>query len=78
MAKPKPDSSELQAAALSIPERQLLFCIASKADWKKVGITPTIVMSMVARGLIQRDIAGEFQFTKEGQAVLAALLGRQW
>jgi hypothetical protein len=77
MPKPKLNSSELQAAALSIPERQLLFCIASKADWEKVGITPTIVMTMVARGLIQRDGAGELQFTKEGQAVLAALLGRQ-
>jgi hypothetical protein len=54
-----------------------LFCVASKTDWKKVGITPTIVMTMVARGLIERDVAGELQFTEEGQAVLAALLARR-
>jgi hypothetical protein len=74
MAKPKPDSSELQAAALTIPERQLLFCVASKTDWKKVGITPATVMAMVIRGLIACDPAGEHYFTKEGRAVFKALV----
>jgi hypothetical protein len=74
MATPEPDTSQLQAAALSIPERQLLFCIASKTDWKKVGITPATVAATVIRGLIARDPAGEHYLTKEGRAVFAALV----
>jgi hypothetical protein len=72
MAERQP--AERQAAALSIPERQLLFCVASKTDWKKVGITPATVTAMVIGGLIARDPAGEHYLTKEGRAVLAALL----
>jgi hypothetical protein len=71
----KPDSHERQAAALTIPERQLLFCIASKTDWKKVGITPATVLAMVVRGLIQRDTDGQMiHFSDEGRAVFKALV----
>jgi hypothetical protein len=54
-----PDSPKVQAAALSIPERLLLFCVASKTDWKKVGITATTVTAMEIRRLLRRDAAGE-------------------
>jgi hypothetical protein len=74
MANPKPDSPNAQAAALSIPERQLLFCIASKTDWKKVGITPTTVMAMLVRGLLERDPNGQLHFSEEGRAVFKALV----
>jgi hypothetical protein len=74
MYKPKPDGAEALAATLSIPERQLLFCIASKTDWKKVGITPATVMVMVSRGLVARDPASEHYFTEEGRAVFKALV----
>jgi hypothetical protein len=74
MAKPKPNSSKHQAATLSIPERQLLFCIAGKIDWKKVGITGAAIMAMVIKGLIERDPAGHLHFTKDGRAVLKALV----
>jgi hypothetical protein len=70
----KPDSPERQAAALSIPERQLLFCVASKTDWKKVGITPATVLAMVVRGLIERDPDGQLHFSEEGRAVFKALV----
>jgi hypothetical protein len=63
--------------ALSIPERQLLFCVASKTDWKKVGITPNTVLSMVVRGLIERDPAGHLHFTKDGRAVLKAMVAAE-
>jgi hypothetical protein len=74
MAKPKPESPEGQTAALIVPERQLLFCIAGKIDWKTVGITGATVMATVTKGLIERDPAGHLHFTKDGRAVFKALV----
>jgi hypothetical protein len=71
-AKPMADA----APALSIPERVLLFCVASDTDWEHAGITGTTVTAMIVRGLIQRDPAGRLWLTKEGRAVLAALLAK--
>jgi hypothetical protein len=76
MAKPpKLDDPQEQAAALGIPERILLFCIASHTEWQRAGITGATATAMVVRGLIVRDAAGELTLTKQGRAVLAALLG---
>jgi hypothetical protein len=74
MAKPKPDSPAVQAEALSIPERFLLFCIASKTEWERAGITGATVTAMIIKGLIERDAAGKLTLTKQGRAVPAALL----
>ena len=63
-AKPTADG----APALCIPERILLFCVASDTDWEHAGITGTTVTAM--RGLIQRDPVGE------GRAVQTALLAK--
>ena len=63
------------APALSIPERVLLFCVASDTDWEHAGIPGTAVTAMIVRGLIQRD-AGLLRLTKEGCAVVAALLAK--
>ena len=52
------------APPLSIPERVLLFCVASD----HAGIMGMTLTAMIVRGLIQRDPAGE------GRAVLAAML----
>jgi len=76
-ARPKPDSPTAQARALSIPERLLLFCVASKTEWERAGITGAAVTTMVVKGLIQRDAAGELALTKQGRAVLASLLGEE-
>jgi hypothetical protein len=51
-----------------------LFCIASKIDWKKVGITPATVLAMVVRGLLERDPDGQLHFSEEGRAVFKALV----
>ena len=40
------------------------------------GITGMTVTAMIVRGLIQRDPAGRLWLTKEGRAVLAALLAK--
>jgi hypothetical protein len=77
MPKPKADSPKAQAAALWIPERLLLFCIASKTEWERAGIAGSTVTAMVVKGLIERNAAAELSLTKQGRAVLAALLGEE-
>ena len=72
MAKPKPDSP---VQALSVPARLLLFCVAARIDWERAGVTRGTVTTMVVRGLIERDVAGGLTITKQGRAVLAALVG---
>jgi hypothetical protein len=74
MAKTKPDSPEGLAIALSIPERILLFCVASATEWERAGITGATVTAMLVRGLIKRDAGGKLALMKQGRAVLAALL----
>ena len=39
------------APGLSIPERVLLFCIASDTDWEHAGVTGTTVTAMIVRVL---------------------------
>jgi hypothetical protein len=75
MAKPNPDSPAAQALALNVSERVLLFCVASGTDWQHAGITGAMVTSMIVKGLIQRDPTARLWLTKDGRAVLAALLG---
>jgi hypothetical protein len=67
---------ETIAAALTVPERLLLFCLASNTDWQKVpGLTHATAQRLIARGLIERERTGtSLVLTKEGRAVLAALL----
>jgi hypothetical protein len=36
---PKLDDPQVEAAKLRIPERLLLFCVASATDWERAGIT---------------------------------------
>ena len=74
MAKSEPDSPAAQALTLSIPARLLLFCVASRTGWERAGITRATVTTLVVRGLIERDVAGGLTISKQGRAVLAALL----
>jgi hypothetical protein len=55
--KPPRKVEDVAAAALSVPERMLLFCIASDTDWQKAGITGATITAMVVKGLIDRDAA---------------------
>jgi hypothetical protein len=60
------------AAALSVPERVLLFCLASDTDWAKV---PAITAQhLLVRNLVERDRATHLVLTAHGRAVLAALV----
>jgi hypothetical protein len=65
---------DVAAAALSVPERMLLFCIASDTDWQKAGITGATITAMVVKGLVDRDTAGRPTLTEHGRAALASLV----
>ena len=64
------------AAAVAVPERVMLFCLASDTDWQKAGVTHATAQHLMVRGLIDRGAAaGAYVLTDQGRAVLAALLG---
>ena len=66
---------ETIAAALTIAERVLLFCIASDTDWAKAGVTGATAQHLYVRGLIERKRTPiRFVLTDKGRKVLAALL----
>jgi hypothetical protein len=67
----KPESI---AAGLSVPERILLFCLASGTDWQKAAVTGETVTVMMVKALVERDAAGRLSLTNEGRAALAALM----
>jgi hypothetical protein len=54
MPKTKPDVPQSPEAMLSVPERILLFCVASATEWERAGVTGSTVTVMIVRGLIER------------------------
>lgn len=73
----KTPTAESIAAELTVPERLLLFCLASDIDWQKAGVTHATAQHMIVRGLIERDQrATRFILTEQGRAMLNALIGR--
>ena len=72
----KRPTPETIAGELTVPERILLFCLASDTDWAKAGVTRPDIQHMLVRNLVERDQAAKrFVLTAQGRAVLAALLG---
>jgi hypothetical protein len=61
---------------LTVPERVLLFCVASDTAGRRAGVKATAPQRMLIRGLIQRQAADSFALTDQGCAVLEALLMR--
>jgi hypothetical protein len=59
-----------------MPERILLFCVASDTDWEHAGITGATVTAMVLRGLIERDTGGRLTLTPQGRAAFDRLLAK--
>jgi len=45
------------AASLTVPERVLLFCLASGTDWVKAGVPHSTVQHLLIRNLVERDYA---------------------
>jgi hypothetical protein len=73
---PKRDAA-IGAAELTVPERVLLFCVASGTDWARAGVTGATATAMVVKGPIERDASDQLTLTKEGRAALDALLSRR-
>jgi hypothetical protein len=70
----KPAAASI-AAGLTIPERILLFCLATDTDWQAASITHATAQHMMVHGLIERDRAAtRYVLTDQGRAVLAAML----
>jgi hypothetical protein len=68
----KPTAASI-AAKLTVPERLLLFCLATDTDWQAASITHATAQHMMVRGLIERDRAAtRFILTEQGRAVLTA------
>jgi hypothetical protein len=66
---------ESVAEDLTVPERILLFCADTGADWRKAsGVTGATVAAMVLKGLVERDAAGRLSLTGEGRAAVEVLL----
>jgi hypothetical protein len=66
---------EIDRSRAHVPERLLLFCLASDTDWQKASVTHATAQHMMVRGLIERDqTASRFMLSDQGRAVLGALL----
>ena len=69
-------TAETIAAELTVPERLLLFCLASDTDWQRAGVSHATAQHMMVRGLIERDQAAtRFALTDQGRAVLGVTAG---
>jgi hypothetical protein len=65
------------AAELSVSERVLRFCVASGTEWARAGVTGATATAMAVKGLIERNSGDDLTLTKDGHAVLDALLNRK-
>jgi len=71
MAKTPPKAAGLDT--LSVPERLLLFCVASGTKPARAGITHRTIELSIIKGLIKRERTG-LALTELGRATMNALL----
>jgi hypothetical protein len=73
MAKaPTPDNVP---ASLTVAERMLLFCVASRTDWALAGVCPVTVRALLVKSLIERKHShAAYHLTDQRRAALSALL----
>lgn len=69
------NSASTTAAQLNVPERVLLFCLASGTEWAQAGVTGATTTMMLVRGLVERDPAGRLRMTAQGYEVFKVLIG---
>jgi hypothetical protein len=62
------------AEALTVPERLLLLCVASRIDLKHAKIVERVATDVVVKGLITLDTGGVLALTDRGRAVLRSML----
>jgi hypothetical protein len=59
--------------ALGVQERVFLFCLGSRTDWRRAGVTLKVVARLMVNGLVT-PTGGHFVLTDDGRAALRALL----
>jgi hypothetical protein len=59
---------------LTVPERVLLFCIASDTDPVKAGVPHLIAQVLIAKNLVGKDRTGRHVLTELGRGVLQSLI----
>jgi hypothetical protein len=64
----------VNAETLTVPERILLFCLASGTPWQKAGVAERTVSNMVTRGMVDRQPDTHLLLTRQGREALVALL----
>ena len=63
------------AARLTVPERLLLFCLASGTDWQRAGVNIAAATQLVVRNLVEHEQSpARFKLTFLGVKVFAALV----
>ena len=62
----KASTIDAVAATLTVPERVLLFCLASDTDWAKAGVPSITVQHLLVRNLVKADHAGHLALTDQG------------
>jgi hypothetical protein len=71
----KPKTPGNIASELRVPERVMLFCLASGTDWERAYVTHATAQHLLVRGLVDRDPGPtRFKLTPLGREVLGALL----
>jgi hypothetical protein len=70
---PKRPSKAPTASDLTVRERVLLFCVASRTDWQRAGV-PEETVTRMTRDLVMCDTLGRLALTARGRAVLRAML----
>jgi hypothetical protein len=68
------DDASTIAAQLDVPERVLLFCLASRTEWAPAGVTGATTTMMLVRGLVERDSTGCLKMTLRGREVFKVLI----
>jgi hypothetical protein len=63
------------ATRLTLPQRVLLFCVASGTDWRKFGIQNPTVQLTILHGLVERENE-QLVLTNQGRAILGVLIER--
>jgi hypothetical protein len=70
----KAPTTDTIAAELSVPERLLLFCLASGTDWLKAGVPTITVQHLLVRNLVDHEHATKFVLTDQRRAAFDVLL----
>jgi hypothetical protein len=71
---PKRPPQDPTAADLTIRERVLLFCVASRTDWQKAGVPGETVIDMIEKRLIVDHPFDRLALTMRGRPALKATL----